>query len=233
MEAVIEVRFETTQPDAAGVLLGVLFTNLRSTYPEIKALPASALPAQLRQMDPSLTYRALHSLTGKEYAVLIGERVVATANTAPYTGWTKFKNETLKVFDVLKESGLVKSIERVSIKYVNLLQAPLHTDHVALTKVEMNIGEFPVHSGPFQLKVEFKREDMIAVVGLVGQASATAVGENQKTGLVVDIDVIRQGKFEDFWIELPVLLEALHSFEKEIFFGIVSNEVLKTYEPEY
>lgn len=234
LEAVAELRFRSSVPDAGTVLVGFLFTQLRKRFPNIERLPAADLPAQLRQLDPKLQYTAQHRLFNETESLMVGDKILAVSTRSPYPGWNTFKPHVVEAWDQAKESKLVEDIERMSIKYTNLLESPHDANHISLTRVKLSFGDRDISSESFQIQTEFKEGAFVAIVQLVAQAVATDQSSRKSAvGLVVSIDAIRSGPFDNFWSGYSSLLDQVHEFEKGLFFDLLATETLKVYEPEY
>lgn len=236
VDALAEIRFSTAvESGASKLLLGILFAKLREKYAVLEELPAAQLGPQLKSINANLKYVPEFKLTGEQGTILIGDSAVALSLPTPYPGWTKFKPLIMEIWECIKTSNLIKTIERISVRYVNLIEAPPSQDHIGLTDVDFRIGHRVVKAETAQLRAEFKKGNQIGVVQLITQATATPTGGNQapKQGLVIDIDSIYQGPFDNFWGQSSDVLEAAHNYEKELFFEVLTEDTIQKYDPQY
>jgi uncharacterized protein (TIGR04255 family) len=234
LEAVAECRFQSERTgNAAAILPGFLYQQLRGEFPNLEALPESQIPAQVRARDSDLKYRAVYRLRGANKAILVGDQSLCVTVNEPYPGWDTFKPLVASVWRLLENSGVVGSIERISTKYTNLIEAELGTDHFALTNLGITVGQQRLSSQPTQLQSEFSEGPLVTIVQAIGQATATAGASKPRHGLVLVVDTIVKGPFDDFWKRFENLLEQAHSKEKQTFFELLTNETLRKYEPEY
>jgi uncharacterized protein (TIGR04255 family) len=232
IEAVAEIRFEEGKAGGGQLLGGVLYANLQEHYPEVRRLPISEVPMQVRQMDPGLRYSPTQVLAGPSGQIMIGDRVLAVSATSPYPGWAGFREAVLRVWGFAAKNTLVGMIERCSIKYVNLLEQPLGTDHLALTTLSIQAMGRSLSCEPTHLRTEDSNGEVTRVMQVVSQASAQSPAE-VKHGLAIDLDIIHRGPIVDFWERREGLLDSLHEIEKRVFFDSLAPETLARLKPEY
>ena len=132
LEALFEVRFVPLVEGAGDVLPGLIFGRLRSKYARVEQLPAAAVPRTVERVRRALVYQASHRLHGSNGAsIQVGDRVAAVSTTA-YPGWEVFRSMVLELLGVLRETSLVKVVERFSFRYINMLAS----NDTATTDVE-------------------------------------------------------------------------------------------------
>lgn len=234
LEAVAECRFQSERTgNAAAILPGYLYQQLRSDFPNLEALPESQIPAQVRARDSDLRYRPVYRLRGGNTAILVGDHSLSVTVNEPYPGWETFKPLVTSVWRLLENSGVVGPLERISTKYTNLIEAELGTDHFALTNLDITVGQQRLSNQPTQLQSEFSEGPLVTIVQAIGQATATSSAAKPRHGLVLVVDTIFKGPFDDFWKHFEDLLEQAHSKEKQVFFELLTDETLRKYEPEY
>ena len=146
-ETIFEIRFEPSTPAAGDLLPGLLYSALKSDYPEVMSLPMANVPRAVREKTPDLHYQPSHSLRGSTLSVQIGDRGISL-HAMEYPGWTRFKGKLESLIEAVKGTGLAKRVERFSFKYVNLLEASSSEKQLSFInmKVEM-IGEAPSERG--------------------------------------------------------------------------------------
>jgi uncharacterized protein (TIGR04255 family) len=232
IEAVAEIRFEEGKPGGGQLLAGLLYGNLQEQYPEVRRLPISEVPMQVRQLDAGLRYSPTQVLAGPTGRVMIGDRVLVVSAAAPYPGWSGFRETVLRVWGFAARNPLVGLVERCSIKYVNLIEQPLGTDHLALTTLSIRAMGRQLSGEPTQLRTEDSDGEVTRVLQVVSQASAQSPTE-VKHGLAIDLDVIHRGPIRDFWERHGALLESLHEIEKRAFFDTLAPDTLARLQPEY
>jgi uncharacterized protein (TIGR04255 family) len=233
LEAVAEIRFAAPPSDIGAVLPGLLLAELSDLVAKHSRLPASEIPPHMRQ-NGDLRYVPLHQLSGERAAIQVADRALGISTLGNYPGWAIFKPMAIRVFEVAAKRNLFGRIERISVKYVNLLEATDGASQLALTHLKLEIGDWKFETNPVQLRVELKKENLVGIVQL--SSLYTAANESNRAerhGLVVDVDVICNGPFDSGLKDIDKALDVAHSFEKELFYELVKPEVVERYEPEY
>lgn len=236
LEATAEIRFENTLGLGSGsIISGALFSALKDQFPKFEPHPSSQLPAALKDADPNLRYLPTHRLVGEAEVVLVGDRVLGQSRVGGYPGWDAFKASVLKTLETAKHLEVIGAVERVSVKYVNLIESPLGSDQLGLTEITISLGSHRLGSESATLRTEFIRGRAVSIVQVVSQAKTLATPERAsgKEGLILDIDTIINGPFSRFWDELPTILDEAHSLAEEMFFGLVKEDTVNGYGPEF
>ncbi|MDP1708426.1 MAG: TIGR04255 family protein [Gammaproteobacteria bacterium] len=234
IDAVFEVRFTSAFP-AGGVLPGLLFGNLDGDK-KIEQLPLSQLPQVMRDEDPNLRFAPLSRLDWGQFYINIGDRSVSVGFKYPYPGWNSFKPAIIKVMDALKGANVIKSVDRYSLKYIDLLPATDLREQVSLVNFDVTLAGHKLKDEAFQIRLDIPRGDFIHVVQMVSSATATLHTGESKQGLIVDVDTIanQQGEtLEGLLSEFSDKLETIHTANKKVFFDCLKPETIKALEPEY
>ncbi len=235
VDATCEVRFTSDVP-ASAVVPGLLFTKLGNVS-KIEPLPASQLPAQIRDSDPQFEFAALSRLNWDGYWILVGDKSLAVGCKMPYPGWAAFRAAIIKVVGQLAELPFITSIERHSLKYVDVFETG--GDHVlALRKfdLDLRLGTQQIKSEHTVLRVELTRPPFLHVVQIITAAQIQQESLAPRAGSVLDVDTVRVERRTDlplFFSELPSLLDEIHAANKQVFFECLSAEGLESLEPKY
>jgi uncharacterized protein (TIGR04255 family) len=226
VESIFEIRFSSSLPDDA--IFGVLYNQLKEEYPKFDQLPILQLPATIRANDPNLRYNP-HFKTQKENFILqVGPRSFSLSNVGEYVGWDKFSDKIFTTYEHIKNSGIIHKIERLSLRYINILNGVNIFDNsnfiISLKKEAINrktsiTTEIPFDKGACVLKA-------------TSDAKAQLGGPDGKAviGSVIDIDaVVNTDNFKD----INQAIQYAHDIEKELFFNILKEEFIETLNPEY
>jgi uncharacterized protein (TIGR04255 family) len=234
VESVIEVRFEPKSTDMAGILPGVFFQALSSSFPAVRALPMAQLPVEMRNQDENLRYAATTVLVGNAGQILLGDRSCAISFVRPYPGWSVALPHIKKVLEVLKESNCVANIERISIKYVNVMSKDNEQGDFSPFEVKLVIGSFQLRNEGKMIRAEIAKGQNIFLINMLSGATAKLQGnggEEEIKGSILQIDGVRNGPFEDFWSAAEEIIEDIHRGIKEVFFGVITKKTLEQLEP--
>ena len=231
VEALFEIRFKSNKGSVADLLPGLLFANIANEFPTLEKLPITNLPAALIESEPNLRYLPQHRLIGDKYSLLIGEHVFAISCPKPYVGWSEFYPAIIKLTELLEKTSLISEVERFSIRYVNLI--PSNQVHGSSKKLRTNItlGAYNLGEKVTQLRTEIVENGFLNVIQIASNATIELVTGQKLEGCLLDIDTICRGKVQNFWKELPSLLQSAHDTEKMIFFSVLTDETIKELEP--
>lgn len=234
IDAVFEVRFTSAFP-AGSVLPGLLFGKLEGDK-KIEQLSLSQLPQAMRDTDPNLRFAPLSRLDWQQFYINVGDRSVSVGFKHPYPGWSNFKPAIIKVMDILKGADILKSVERYSLKYIDLLPATDLREQVSFINFDVTLAGHKLENEAFQIRLEIPRNGFLHAVQVVSSATATLHTGESRQGLVVDVDTIanQQGiSFEELLRGFPDKLEVIHQANKEVFFDCLNPQTITALEPEY
>lgn len=234
LDAVFEVRF-TSEFSAASVLPGILFGNLDGKK-SIEQLPLSQIPQAVRDSDTNMQFAPLSRLVWGQFYINIGDRSVSVGFLNPYPGWLGFKPAIMTVMSALKDSKIIKNVERYSLKYIDLIPATDLREQVSLVNSQVTLAGHKLEDQVFQIRLDIPIKEFLHAVQVVSSATATLQTGEIRQGLIVDVDTIcnqQEVGFEDFLNGLSENLDAIHQANKEMFFDCLMPQTIKALEPEY
>lgn len=234
VDALCEVRMEASAP-LADILPGILFHKL-TPKPSIMRLPAAEIPQPMRKTDPTLQYAPTQRLEWGEYLVSVGDRNVVISCKLPYPKWPNFKKTILEIINLIAGVGVAGKVERFSLKYVNLIEAPTLEAQIAKIDLAIRIGELKVNADHIDMKVHHVEGDAIHILTVITGASGRMPNGREVFGVVVDIDSIRNippSPFAAFAGGLESELENLRQSNKVHFFGCLNQQTVDEMGPVY
>ncbi len=232
VDALFEVRMEGTAP-LADILPGILVHKLGAS---IVRLPAADIPKPMREADPALHYAPTQKLEWGEFVIAVGDRNVIISCKLPYPKWPNFKKKILEITDLIGDVGVAGKVERFSVKYVNLIEATTLAAQIAKIDLAIHIGALEVHAEHIDMKVHDVEGDTIHILTVITGANGRMPSGRQASGVVVDIDSIRNIRptpFDAFARGLEPELETLRQSNKVRFFGCLKQETVDEMEPTY
>ena len=233
LEAIWEIRFSAAKSSIADLLPGMLFKVLPGRYGNIVRLPAADIPAPIVEHDRNLRYAPKIRLENGNQAIQIGEHVVSLSCRRPYSGWNQFSADIRDIARAVQDTGLIGTLERFSLKYIDLieLEHPLGLDCLNLV---LKLGEHEISTKPVQLRTEIKENDLIHIVQIVSPAEVDLRGtEGRLKGVLLDIDTIKPLVERESWDALDRRLDDVHTACKKTFFSLLKPETVDKLEPEY
>ena len=222
VEALVEIRFEATvHPN---VVFGLIYKAIGGNQvPE--SLPVLQIPEQVRAIDPSFRFKPHYKLNDRQFPILIGPDVLAIACTGAYPGWDFFSKKILEIFLKIQADGIVKSVSRLGLRYVNAF------DFNVFPHLQFNI-QLGSRSGKELsqtiFRTEIDQEDFKSTLQLSDNALV-----NNMMGSIIDIDTFQEGNLSDFFETISERINLGHQKEKELFFDLLKPEFLETLHPEY
>ncbi|PHQ57944.1 MAG: hypothetical protein COA29_02470 [Porticoccus sp.] len=229
IDCVIELRFVPSSNSVANVLPGLIMSQLKGKYPSIESTPDAAIPNEIRHRDPNLRYRPLVHLKGENTIVGVGDRSLVVVFPAPYAGWSDVKSTCLELFEVLRSSDLVTEIERVSIKYQNIIASESEGASLGALDMTLEFGKGITPRGVgTSVRCEYESDDTVSII-MVYSGVGAKVCDIDRKGLLVSVDTILTlpASFDS----LASQLDFLHHKEKEVFFSLLTEETIEFLEP--
>lgn len=234
IDAVFEVRFTSTFP-AGGVLPGLIFGGLKGDK-KIEQLPLLQLPQGIRDADPNLRFAPLNRLDWQQFYINVGDRSVSVGFKHPYPGWNSFKPAIVEIMNILKGADILKSVERYSLKYIDLLPATDLVEQVSFINFDVTLAGHKLEKEAFHIRLEIPRHGFMHTVQVVSPATATLHTGESRQGLIVDVDTIANQQdvsFDELLCGFSDKLDAIHQANKDVFFDCLTPQTITALEPEY
>lgn len=233
IDAVIEIRVKASQP-LGSLMPGVLLKANDVGFVQSQQLPAFNIPEQIRRNEPNLMYQPLIKIELEDgFSLLVGDQVLAIVSPTPYVGGVSFKNKALQIINILLDLSVVVSVQRVSIKYTDFLEASSLQELDTFLNLDFKLGNThtPEVSG-YDLNFHIAKEDAMHLIRLV---ALTRLDNNQE-GMILDIDTIKQINSPDipgFKESLFEMLNEIHTKSKAKFFSLLTKKALDKLEAVY
>lgn len=237
LEAVCEVRF-TSRLTASAVLPGVLFAGLSSEATPVKlhTLPAAEIPRDVRhQVDDALRFAPLVGLEWNGYRVSIGDASLSVSRAASYPGWTEFKRVITQVFELAAKSQVMDTVDRYSVKYVDLITTALQARANGLD-LDLRLGLIHLNKQVTNVRIEVHDAPFVHVLQALTSAAVQQNGGPVRIGSLTDVDticILAGESMGDFLQQLPGRLEDAHTRNKKMFFECLTEETLQSLGPQY
>ena len=236
IDAVFEVRLNKDQTSPlVDILPGFLFHDL-DPKPTVKRLSAAEIPQPMRASDPNLQYTPVSRVEWENYFISVGDRNIVISCNLPYPKWPKFKSTILDITTRIAEAGIVGKVERYSVKYVNLIAAPTLGEQIKKIEMTVTLGTVRVSADHVNVKVHRVEGDIVHILSVITGATGKLPGEKEVSGVVVDIDSIRNIDLVDYAIfarDLEPGLEQLRQANKEKFFDCLTKSTIQEMGPVY
>ena len=196
VDAIFEVRLNRTAP-LVDILPGFLFHEL-DPKPTVKRLPAAEIPQPMRAKDPNLQFAPLSRLEWGKYFISVGNRNIVISCKLPYPKWPNFKAGILDITARIAKAGIAGKVERYSVKYVNLIAAPTLAEQMEKIRVEITLGSVKVGADHVNMQVHRVEDKIIHILSVINGAKGRLPDGKELSGVVVDIDSIRNVDLPDY-----------------------------------
>lgn len=233
IEAIWEIRFESRAPSAGDVLPGLVYNELRDKYPQVVRLPGADIPHPVAVKEPAFRYMPRIGMHANNQAILLGERVAALSVRRPYPGWSSFSRDIRSLLQVLKGTDLIDTIERFSLKYVDVIDlGPEPT--LEWLNMTLRLGTHEIGAEPAQVRAEIDDGNLTHRVQAISPAEvAFGDGGEGLRGVLLEIDSVRILRQGESWSVVEDELDTVHTACKRMFFSLLTAETLNLLEPVY
>ena len=226
IEAIIEIRFIPSVP--AEAIFGLLYSNIKDRYSKIEKLPILELPEAIRNRDINLKYKPYHKLLRDKYTVMIGPRVLSIAVTGNYPGWNHFYPEVDWIIQKADNAGIFNKLERYSLRYINFFDLNIFNN----IRLNISLSGDDIKSDESFYRTTLSTEDLKTVLQISNSVSIN-VDKKVRLGSIIDIDVSSREVEQSFIHNRESILNKMHTGEKKVFFNLLTESFLKSFNPEY
>lgn len=232
VDAVFEVRVNPSS-SLADMIPGFLMHDLGGDA-RMTRLSAADLPFPMRKQNPNLENAPLLRIEWGDYFISVGDRNVIVSCKMPYPKWPSFKAAILDILGRIAKLNLAGSVERFSLKYVNVIPATDYANQIGKVRVEVNLGDLHVSDQHISLQVQEKTADAIHIYNIVTGAEARTSDGKTIAGILVDIDSIRlltTLSLNELASNIEESLETLRQENKSKFFSCLTELTLEEMGP--
>ncbi|MBU2718216.1 MAG: TIGR04255 family protein [Acidithiobacillus ferrooxidans] len=238
-QVVFELRI-ASHKQLPQLLPGILFNQVGKDI-DVKELPMAMPPAifeQLKSLNPQLKYQPEKVIRRGNVTISIGENIIAFTCEDSYPGWQSFNADIKNILDIISASFDGVTIERYSMKYINILSdIEGFVSSKLKLKIETDGEDICGKNQFFSLRTDYRINNVVCVVTVISHASAKNSNMTVvKTGTLLDVDAICEpysGNLSDFLSDFAVKTEVVHGIAKNRFFSLVSDEQLEKFGPVY
>jgi uncharacterized protein (TIGR04255 family) len=223
VEAVCEIRFDPIVP--AEAVFGMAYAKIQSHVGNPKATPLAGLVSQLAN-EPNLKFQPHYRFESPDYLVQLGPQVFSVVTVGAYPGWAKFSTKVRDVMHAFFSAGVLDNISRLGLRYINFFDAHDIYKNIDLEiKFEGTVVDGRETAFSTILAEEFNHHVQIRKDNFM-------VARPDRKGSIVDIDSFVLAPKTDLK-DFDKLIEVAHLEEKQIFFGLLKQEFLAQFKPQY
>jgi uncharacterized protein (TIGR04255 family) len=148
-----------------------------------------------------------------------------------YVGWTVYSQTIKAVLKEFVEKKLIKSFNRISIRYISEFE---NVEILRNINGEINICDTGLGLKDSILRLTKDVDNIKTFVTLTNSTKKIIPKENKISEVsLVDINVFETLPLNSQIDILEEKLERVHLLQKEVFFGLISDNFLRSLNPEY
>ncbi len=230
VETIFEFRFSSTKEPLAEILVGLLYAGLPPDQTKLEPLPLANVPREFREKDTNLRYLASHRLNYANNHISVGDHVLAFSQTIPYGGWAQFQSQVEGKLRASFDTKLIQTIERYSLKAVNIISAE-EGAQLSLLNGRFEIGGKSAPERGFRFRTELVSKDLTTILEIITGASASLPNGEIRSGLLIQLDALRQSEVEGIRTDPGACLRQLHDNLKSTFFSLLTESTIRAFEP--
>jgi uncharacterized protein (TIGR04255 family) len=220
----VEIRFEQSKGSAE--LLPIMFSKFSQLLPTIKL---NEIPKEIRSQDPALRFSPDYILSNNNFSLAFSEKSIIFENVGEYKLWHNYFNFISAQLIQIMDLGLFSEVNRIGLRYTSLLE------NVYSIKNSLNIPSTIGISGYEDEFASFSTQAIKQDCNLLLQVFNNAKVTKQnvvKSGMIVDIDasMMRILPLNESILDT---IDLLHTLEKELFYALINERVLKLLNPTY
>ena len=228
-DTIVEYRFLSDTP--VEVLSGLVYTELKDSFQLLPRLSSSAI----WQLDPQRSIQ-LGAQEGIQFVndhvkIQLGDHLLVFNSLDKYPGWKRYFNCIEGVIKNLFEKYLIKSVSRIGLRYIS--------EYPEMSVFDV-MKERPVLSLPhgrgqnITYRTEIRNEHYTIVLNVADRVAKQGAIPDESFFSLIDVDVFKVLSQPQPNVEAVLnTTEYLHKIEKEVFFGILKEDYIKTLNPEY
>lgn len=228
IEAVFEIRFSSSIPGDA--VFGSVYSAFKASYPDLVKLPILQMPETVRDNDPNLKYLPHFRLGAGNYFLQVGPKVLSVAISGtenPYSGWGEFYPKIQELISAVYRMNIVESIERVGLRFVNLLPSEASSNF----NIELKVADKTINNSKLNVLVEKVESELTCKYRVVGDSEIN-IGTVSKKGTIIDIDISSVCNSEMNSSKILKIAKSGRKIAKTQFFEIIGDYV-ENLNPEY
>lgn len=224
IDCIIEIRFVPAMRISSAVF-GVIYNQVKNLYKgNVIPLPLVNLPENIRETNPNLKYKPLYFIEGKKTNIQIGTDVINVISKMPYIGWSEFSKSVEDVFQKVFECDVVGNVIRLGHRYVNFVKGDISSE----LNIILNGKDVASQISNINYRIDIPNGDFNNCLMFTNTGRY-----NDISGSLIDIDTSRIYTDEYFKNNITQEIENAHKSEKQLFFKLLSDKLLQSFNPEY
>ena len=214
----------------------IIGAKISKDYPKEKVIRFQETKIDFKEEEQSVTTH--RGINGYRYESSDGTKIVQlrldgfTFNRLkPYKNWEEVRDDSLRIWNLYRESIKPEIINRIALRYINNLNIPMPINDFGdyLTCPPEVPEGLPQGIISFFYRVVVPADDP-RIQAIITQAFEPKVDIKENLPIILDIDVFKltpDGFLEE---DILAILEKLRDFKNQIFFKSITPKLVETYQ---
>jgi uncharacterized protein (TIGR04255 family) len=220
----IEIRFSTN------INRLELLQKMSSVFSkDLPILEDSKIPQELKDSEEQFRFAADYTLKNSDYSLSFGTRSLSIEHISEYKYWATYfvfiKDCLEKVFQL----NFIEKIERCGVRYGSILDGNNNPKDILIDVPKIEINNMQSNFAGFQSV--FKTNISTLFLQISSNAKLNKAGLI-RTGFYIDIDASYSKELKPN-SDVFTIIDTLHKDQKELFFGLLTDDFIKTLNPKY
>ena len=220
----IEIRF------SSNITKSELLQKMILTFAdEFSDLEQSKIPEDLKQQENQFKYSADYILSNNDYHLSFATNSISFEHNSEYKYWDTYFDFIKKSLDKIFNLKFIDKIERCGVRYGSMLDGLVDPAIALIDIPKLEINGMQSEFGGF--KSTFSTQMSNLYLQITPNSKIVKQGEERR-GLYIDIDSSLSKELEPNQ-EIFSIIDTLHKDQKQLFFGLLKEEYIKTLNPQY
>lgn len=223
LSSTVEIRFSSEL--SSDEVFSKLYPKFSKELPKLET---RRLPKDKNQDQKHL---AEYILTGKGYQIFLDNDVIAFENIGEYHLWDNYLPFIKNNIEILSDSGIVKSIDRIGLRYISFFEITERLSNVL--NIEINTPFESYRQSNDFFRTQLYKGDTTILLHLLQNAE---IQKDDKiyNGILIDIDASQTEDLPNLIDNRLIdIIENLHSEEKLLFFSLLKKSFIEKLNPQY
>lgn len=221
--AIIELRI--TSNIERKDLLSLIYPKVCNELPKIQE---GKYPHEIRVKNEELRYAPDHILSNDNFSLAFSNQVISFNIVGEYPLWDNYISFVSNKLDTLFSLEYISDISRIAVRFGSVFKEADGLKEVIKQVPTLNFIDETQHVNT--IKTDIKRGDNFLHLQLYNSAMIKKDDKSLK-GVCIDIDASTKRNGIDVKMPPIDIIEELHSQAKELFFGLLKEDYLKTLNP--
>ncbi|MBF4508257.1 TIGR04255 family protein [Flavobacterium sp. JLP] len=220
----VEIRFKSNK--SLNEIFISLFSEFTKDFPKFKN---TGFPTGLREKNIELKYFPEYVFSNDDYSISFNEHFIAFEIISEYKLWKNYSVFLKQAINRLKDLGFIDEIERIGVRYGSIFENIEDISTILKHLPKLEISNFNEEFVVYMTKIVLGKIDLILRI-----KKDFELNDDQnvnKKGHLIDIDASIDSEFDKKKIFDDI--NELHTALKELFFGLLNENFIKSLNPEY